>query len=464
MNLEKKSTSIKKNIIISMSSQTVSLLVSLIINLVVPRFISELQYSHWQVFVLYISYVGILHFGLLDGLVLRYSQFDYEELDKPRIRSQFVIMSIALLCFALIGSIISLFWHGAGKTILIMVSVGMVTKNIFTYVSYTFQITNRINRYAQLVIIQRLSFCIITVTLLFLRVDHYVFFCAAELLSDLISILLTSKYNRGLYFGEIIELKEAFRELWLNVSSGALLLIANWASMLLVGSAKMLIQYKWDEITFGKVSFAFSITNLFLTFVTAISVVLFPSLKRREKNKLPDLYEKIRDGISPILFITLILYYPGCIILVYWLPKYQVSLVYLGILLPLIVFSSKVSLLTNNYLKAYRKERTMLFVNIIVIVISFALYCFSAYVLESLSAVLVSVVVAVMLRSIVSEILVSRLIHKNFTTDYLCEVFLTVVFICCARLLPPMLGFILYFIAIVLYCLFKRESILNIYK
>ena len=33
----------------------------------------------------HVGYVGVLHFGLLDGIVLRYSQYDYDELDKPRI-------------------------------------------------------------------------------------------------------------------------------------------------------------------------------------------------------------------------------------------------------------------------------------------------------------------------------------------------------------------------------------------
>ena len=70
-----------KNVSLSIAAQVVSLFVAFILNLIVPKFISEYDYAYWQTYVLYASYVGILHFGILDGIVLRYSQFDYDELD-----------------------------------------------------------------------------------------------------------------------------------------------------------------------------------------------------------------------------------------------------------------------------------------------------------------------------------------------------------------------------------------------
>ena len=70
---------IKKNMIISILAQIISLVVSFIMNLILPKYISEFQYAYWQTYLLYVGYVGILHFGLLDGIVLRYSQYEYDE-------------------------------------------------------------------------------------------------------------------------------------------------------------------------------------------------------------------------------------------------------------------------------------------------------------------------------------------------------------------------------------------------
>ena len=460
MNKLSKGISIKKNIILSLGVQVISLMVSFILNLIVPKFIPELQYSYWQAYVLYASYVGILHFGLLDGIVLRYSQYDYDQLDKPRIRSQFKILLAIISCFSVISVLLTfLFIKGNYRYIFLLVALGIITKNIFTYTSYTFQITNRIDKYAVLVISQRVFYGIITVILLAVKVDFFAFFCLSDLGGDIFGCIVGYFYNKDLYLGKSIPFRDAFKEFKENISSGVLLLVANWSSMLLVGSAKMIVQWHWDELTFGKVSFSFSISSLFLTFVTAISVVLFPSLKRMEKDKLPEMYQKIRNAVSPVLFTCMLFFFPGCYVLDRWLPKYHNSLVYLGILLPIIIYTSKVSLLTNNYLKAYRKEGKMFAINTISVVIAFALFGISAYIIDNLTVLLVMIVIVIMLRSVASEIVVMKLIKISMYKDFIIEMLMTIIFIICSKFFSLSLGFVLYFVFLFIYLFYYRDNL-----
>ena len=305
-----------KNVIFSICAQIISMAVSFILTLIVPRFIDQYQYSYWQMYVLYVGYVGVLHFGLLDGLVLRYSKFDYEELDKARLRSQFIILLIFTSVLTVIGMTVSLLALGVPyKTIFLLVCIGILTKNMVTYSSYMFQITNRISKYVILIIAQRLAYGIIVVILLALRVNNFYWYCIADLCGDVIGIAIGAIFNRGLFLGSIIPLKETFKELKLNIFSGIILMTANWSAMLMIGSAKMIIQWRWDELLFGQVSFSFSVSNIFLVFVTAISVVLFPSLQRTAPEKLPSMYKSIRDILSPLLFFLMIFYFVGCWIL-----------------------------------------------------------------------------------------------------------------------------------------------------
>lgn len=213
----------------------------------------------------------------------------------------------------------------------------------------------------------------------------------------------------------------------------------------------MVIQWQWDTLKFGKVAFAFSVSNLFLTFVTAISVVLFPSLKRMQEDELPALYGKIRNAISPLLFVAMLLYFPLSKILTLWLPKYTASLVYLGILLPIIIFSSKVSLLTNNYLKAYRKEKLMLIVNVASVVLGMSLFVLFAYGFNHLELLLYSVVFIIMVRSIASEIAVSMLIHQKFYKEFAMELLMTVGFIISVQLFRLWIGCAVYAAMLVVY-------------
>lgn len=448
------------NVIVSIAAQVISLAVSVILNLVVPKLIDQYQYSYWQTYVLYAGYVGVLHFGLLDGLVLRYSRYDYEELDKAKLRSQFAIMLVFTSAVTVIGAVVSaIVAGGVYKYVAVFVAVAVVTKNVVTYSSYMFQITNRISKYAVMIIAQRMTYGLVVVILLACGVGDFYWYCIADLIGDMVGIVIGFIYNRGLYFGNTVKFSEAFKELKANISSGILLMLANWSAMLIVGGAKMIIQWHWDEITFAKVSFAFSVANLFLVFVTAISVVLFPSLKRVDEDKLPAMYKTIRDILSPLLFFCMIFYFLGCWLLKMWLPKYSDSLIYLGLLLPIIIYSSKVSLLTNNYLKVYRKEKVMLIVNLISIALGALAFSLSAYVFDSLYAVLISVVCVIMFNSVLSEICVLRVIKTRLVKDFIIEGVMTAGFILSASLLNLWMGCLVYCAIFALYCLINYKSI-----
>ena len=105
------------NVILSITAQIISMAVSFILTLIVPKFIDEYQYAYWQMFVLYVGYVGVLHFGLLDGLVLRYSKYDYEELDKKKILSQLQILLSFISILSAIAVIVALTVIGGASKI-----------------------------------------------------------------------------------------------------------------------------------------------------------------------------------------------------------------------------------------------------------------------------------------------------------------------------------------------------------
>lgn len=453
------------NVIVSIIAQIVSLAVSFVLTLIVPRFINEYQYAYWQTYVLYVGYVGVLHFGLLDGLVLRYSKYDYEELDRARLRSQFIVLlTFTGTITVLMGGASLLFLGGENKLIFTLVAIGIVTKNVFTYSAYMLQITNRISKYVIITIAQRLTYGSVVVVLIALKVNDFYWYCVADLVGDGVAIIIGFIFNRGLYLGRAINPRETFKEVKINISSGIILMMANWSAMLMIGSAKMMIQWSWDELTFGKVSFAFSVSNVFLVFVTAISVVLFPSLQRVDRDKLPSMYKSIRGVLSPVLFLSILFYFPGCWVLNKWIPKYSASLIYLGLLLPIIIYSSKVSLLTNNYLKVYRKEKYMLLINAASIALGAVLFSVTAFDFENLTLLLLCVVFVIMFNSVLSEFVVSRIIGCNLLKEHIIETIMTVGFIICASKFSLWVGGALYLALLIVYCAINFKSIKMIFN
>ena len=83
-----------KNLSYSVVANGTNTLVSLILVLFVPKILGVKEYSYWQLYLFYASYVGFFHFGWADGVYLKFGGKKYEELDKGYFHSQFWLLTI----------------------------------------------------------------------------------------------------------------------------------------------------------------------------------------------------------------------------------------------------------------------------------------------------------------------------------------------------------------------------------
>lgn len=211
-------------------------------------------------------------------------------------------------------------------------------------------------------------------TILFGDVGNYKLMIIADLTGKCISLLYAMYCCRDIVFRKISDFSFSFKETYENISVGIKLMFANIASMLIIGIVRFGIERTWDVATFGKVSLTFSISNMMMLFINAIGIIMFPILKRTTKEKLLSIYVTMRDFLMIILLGILIVYYPFKVILSAWLPQYAESLTYMALMFPICVFEGKMALLINTYLKTMRKEKLMLKINLIAVVLSVILH------------------------------------------------------------------------------------------
>ncbi|MEH7500412.1 hypothetical protein V7251_23495, partial [Cytobacillus firmus] len=103
--MNSKAINIIRNFSYALSSNLVSLIVSTIVILIVPKLISVEEYGYWQLYLFYSSYIGFLHFGWNDGIYLRFGGAEYKNLDKRLFFSQFYMMVGLQLLISIIMSI-----------------------------------------------------------------------------------------------------------------------------------------------------------------------------------------------------------------------------------------------------------------------------------------------------------------------------------------------------------------------
>ena len=138
-----------KNLIRVAFSRMISLLASIAVGLLLPKIFSITDYGYFKVFTLYSVYTALLHFGFVDGILLKLAGQNYLDLDRKKIRAYTcffisfeVIISLAVLICGAIWA------KGEYLFLLVMLAVNMVFVNVTTYYQFISQATQRFSEYS----------------------------------------------------------------------------------------------------------------------------------------------------------------------------------------------------------------------------------------------------------------------------------------------------------------------------
>jgi O-antigen/teichoic acid export membrane protein len=77
-----------KRILLTILTQGVILLLSIITGFVLPQKMGPEAYGYWQVYLFYLVYLNIFGLGFNDGIALFYGGHDYNKLPFETIRSE----------------------------------------------------------------------------------------------------------------------------------------------------------------------------------------------------------------------------------------------------------------------------------------------------------------------------------------------------------------------------------------
>jgi O-antigen/teichoic acid export membrane protein len=461
--LESKVIQFIKNFSYTISSNLISLIISTLVVIVVPKLVGVEEYGYWQLYLFYSSYVGFLHLGWSDGIYLRYGGEEYSELDKKIFSSQFYMMMLFQFFIAVIIVLISVLFVNDNDRVFIfkMVALNALIINVLSVLLLTLQATNRIKDYAQINIISRVSYVFLIIMFLFFGVREYRVMIVADLIGKALSLIYAIYACKDIVLNKINTLTFNFIETTENIRVGMKLMFANIASMLIIGVVRFGIEYSWDVSTFGKISLTLSVSNLLMLFINATGIVIFPVLRKLRIEALPKLYIVIRDILMVILFFILVLYFPMNALLTRWLPNYADSLAFMALLFPISLYEGKMGLLINTYLKTLRKEKFIMRINIIVLLLSIVSTIFTTLLFKNLNAAVLSILIAISIRSILAEIYLSKFLKVNVIKDILYETTLTVLFVVIGWYINSTSGFVLYTLAISIYVFSKRKDLKN---
>lgn len=455
-----------KNLVYSISANLLSLFVSIILVLILPNLLGETAYGYLQLYLFYTTYVGFFHLGWIDGIYLRIGGKEYGQLEGQLYATQFIVLMIfELIVGVMIVVFANVFVPDINRLhVIVLTCICMVIYIAKNYTTYILQATNRIKPYAIVTLIEKIIFAVVIIAAWVFRLGNYELIAIGDILGKLISTMVSLKYCKEILFCRMGNWKRTFQEIWINLSVGCKLLLANVAALLVNGIVRFAIERFWSIEVFGKVSLSMSLSNMLMVFISAISVVVFPMLKRMDEDKLGETYELIRNFLMIILLAALVFYYPAKHILTLFLPTYAESLKYMALMFPVCIFDSKISLLVNTYLKALRKEKTILIINISVVIVSMISTYFTVYIMHSLEMAVVSIVILMALQCAIAELYLSKYLGIDVIVDMVMEWILVTIFILASWFIDSWISMAIYFAAFIIYCIIKRDKIKSLIK
>lgn len=425
------SGSLGRNVAFAVLAQGVSFISSLMMSVVVPKILGLEDYAYWQLFSLYVGYVGLALLGTHDGVFLRLGGVAARDIDWPRIKTQFLIIAafqLAAAAVAAVGIVSAGGLEVRSVVLLLVVADGLIV-NPAAFLFYVLRAANLPNIYSVASMLSGSLWAVLLVLATIARPDGFLLYAIGYLSCQLVSSAYCYLHFREVFRCRCSPARLALADTARDCVAGLKVTVAYYAGSLIVGFCRMVVDFRWGLAAFGKFSFSVSIVNFLLTFMAQVSMVIFPVIRRMGGDGQERVYGLLRSALVTVLPVVYLLYYPGCALLGWWLPQYSESLRYLAIILPVCIFDCKMQLLVNTYLKLLRKETVLLWINVFALVASVVMTLSAAFLISDVDATAIAMVCAVALRSVVAECCLGRFVSVGSPGVLVCEVVLACWFV-----------------------------------
>lgn len=446
----------------SFGANIISLFVSVLTVSMLPKYMDIADYGMYQLFLFYFSYVGFLHFGVLGGAIIRYAGCTYFDLDYAVLKSQcgmLLIILIVLSCLLyILNSIFSIFTN---EFILFFFCISMFSQHVIWYSISMLQMSNRIEDASRLLLGERISWGILSMGAVLLGYTHafniIMIYSVTRVLVMLYSLFFVPEIVKAPFLLD----HHVWEEFKANFLIGFPITLSDICSLLIIGIIRFAISDVWNITVFAKTSLILSITFFFLTFITSASTVLLPALRLIQDSISDTLYGHLNQFISLFFLGALLLYYPMNLVILYWLPRYTDSIMYMGIIFPILFFESKFNLLVVTYLKKLLKTKLVFYINIFSAVSSFFGCLICCYYFRNLTMSMSLITIILGIRCSMGEFVLGHCmcIEKMVLKEYMMALLMICIFEFGICLLTSRTSFWLYLLSVLAYIFISSKKI-----
>lgn len=347
-----------RGILVVFIANVINLVFSLATNFLLPKYLSVDSYAQIKTFQLYVSYAGLLHFGFVDSVYLKYGGQELtRELDKSFYRniSTMRIFQLAVTVALLISGLI------ANEPVLMFFAVSILPINMSGYFKFLYQATGDFSLYGRIMNVTTISTFIVNMFLLFvIKTDMFRLYILGYVVIYFVvwaALEIGFRRKHRMEKGELF----TFAELFQNIKDGIFLTIGNLASNFLTSMDRWFVKFLMTTLDFAQYSFAVSMEGFLNLAITPVTTTMYNYFCRETDEKK---HRVVLEYI--VLFATALplAAFPAKFILEVFLQKYIDSSNVIFLLFAAQMFYIVIKSVFVNLYKVYRKQ-TRYFVKLV---------------------------------------------------------------------------------------------------
>ena len=322
---------------------------NVISNFFLPKYLSVEAYAGIKLYELYYTYIGIFHFGFIDGVYLEYGGKSFKSLSEEDIALKLNTFRWAEIICMLILMIIASFLH---NDIFFFVVLSIPTLNIICFFQLLYQATGEYSSYSKILNVTTFFKTVLnfSVLLFISRTNYKIYLTGYTFLNLAIALWLEisiriKKVHRQSFFHFSLSI------LIQEIKSGLALRISILSGFLLSGMDRIFVKTFMDTIAFAQYAFAVTVENILNVMITPVTTTLYNYFC----NEPDDEQIRMINNIVTITSATVVLlFFPVKFILILFLDNYLDAAVVLALL-----FASKslYIIIQGIYVNLYKAKK-----------------------------------------------------------------------------------------------------------
>ena len=430
----------KKGLMSVMMANVICLIINVLTNFLVPKYVSIDSYSLIKTYTLYIGYAGFFSLGYNDGMYLKYGGQDLHSVNKKKLADNLVnyiiLISLMLVIIFTVGC-------AMGNSILIAFSFGMFSYNILGYLKSLYQATGEFSAYGKALNVEKIFVFIVTLGLIFIfgTDDANWYIWTQVIVGIIIAIWLFVRLNRKFRFLSLGRVKLVeFKE---NISSGIILMLGNFSSSIFTGLDRWFVKFLLTTINFAMYSFAVSMESVINVFISPITVAMYNYFC---KNPQKDEIIKVKKLSLIWGFIVIGAAFPAKFILEHFLPNYIHANSIIFLLFAAQVFYVVVKGIYVNIYKAEKRQNIYLKQMISMICVGFLLNVILFFFFKNMIAIAAATLITAAIWMYFCEITYRSIAFSM--KENLAIVLVIIIYLLCGYKLNSVIGCFAYALAV----------------